>query len=148
MVNTLFFLNEQLIDIRKELQPFTHHRHSRPRHSAQTPFSPLPNGITFSSLPSSGNLNRDPNSRCPHRHNPKLLKEQGKGTGGSTTAARVRSRQTGVGGRWVHSDPDKDPFLMLLEQLAENEQSRGGRSCPQTEDDGEWKHSGSFLLLR
>lgn len=28
----------------------------------------------------------------------------------------------------VHTDPDKDPFLSLLEQLAENEQSRGGPS--------------------
>ena len=28
----------------------------------------------------------------------------------------------------VHTDPDKDPFLSLLEQLAENEVSRGGPS--------------------
>ena len=28
----------------------------------------------------------------------------------------------------VHTDPDKDPFLSLLEQLAENEHSRGGPS--------------------
>ena len=28
----------------------------------------------------------------------------------------------------AHTDPDKDPFLSLLEQLAENEVSRGGPS--------------------
>jgi len=28
----------------------------------------------------------------------------------------------------VQTDPDKDPFLSLLEQLAENEESRGGLS--------------------
>ncbi|KAF2467100.1 uncharacterized protein BDR25DRAFT_73218 [Lindgomyces ingoldianus] len=31
-------------------------------------------------------------------------------------------------GTSVHTDPDKDPFLSLLEQLAENEVSRGGPS--------------------
>ncbi|OAG07173.1 uncharacterized protein CC84DRAFT_1088799 [Paraphaeosphaeria sporulosa] len=35
---------------------------------------------------------------------------------------------TSTSGGSVHTDPDKDPFLSLLEQLAENEVSRGGPS--------------------
>ena len=44
--------------------------------------------------------------------------------GGTTSQQQLTPTESGS----VHTDPDKDPFLSLLEQLAENEQSRGGPS--------------------
>lgn len=43
---------------------------------------------------------------------------------------QVMGRRSSIGSGSAHtaSDGDKDPFLSLLEQLAENENSRGGPS--------------------
>jgi hypothetical protein len=52
------------------------------------------------------------------------LGRAGTGLIGEQNAQQMTPTDTGS----VHTDPDKDPFLSLLEQLAENEQSRGGPS--------------------
>lgn len=120
------------------------------------PFSPLPNGFSpafsFSPLPSNSKLpsdqNYDPTFSMPappefqaaesssgggppehgHHHH---LTSAASGAGFADHQSQQQQQQqqmtpTDTGS--VHTDPDKDPFLSLLEQLAENEHSRGGPS--------------------
>jgi len=99
------------------------------------PFSPLPNSFSpsfaFSPLPSSSKLNNhtyDPTFSIPAPTN--FNAESGDPNPQQHSVASIEQQQqltpTDTGS--VHTDPDKDPFLSLLEQLAENEQSRGGPS--------------------
>ena len=105
-----------------------------------TPFSQLPTGFSpsfaFSPLPSSNKLNinpYDPTFSIPAPSD--FNTESGDSNPQPHTAASIEQQlqqqqqqltPTDTGS--VHTDPDKDPFLSLLEQLAENEQSRGGPS--------------------
>ncbi|KAH8730253.1 fungal-specific transcription factor domain-containing protein [Phaeosphaeriaceae sp. PMI808] len=85
-------------------------------------FSPLPQfaSLAPSPIPRPANLNGQDRSAIqfdPMLSMPTPYDQQPTPGGGSTSGASV------------HTDPDsKDPFLSLLEQLAENEVSRGGPS--------------------
>lgn len=104
------------------LTPFSHNAASIPNLS-QTPFSPP---YAFNSL------------NPPENYDPMFGMSQmgfgyGNGMGtaghaigeGMTPGARSNGESTGTAGT---SGEEKDPFLSLLEQLAENEHSRGGPS--------------------
>ncbi|CAN9218855.1 unnamed protein product [Alternaria alternata] len=87
-------------------------------------FSPLPQfaSLAPSPVPRTANLNQNQDNSHPIHFDPMLsmptpYDQQPTPGAGSTSGASV------------HTDPDsKDPFLSLLEQLAENEVSRGGPS--------------------
>ncbi|KAJ4365318.1 hypothetical protein N0V83_008938 [Neocucurbitaria cava] len=86
-------------------------------------FSPLPQfaSLAPSPVPRAANLNQDQDASQMH-FDPMLTMptpyDQQPTPGAGSTS-----------GGSVHTDPDsKDPFLSLLEQLAENEVSRGGPS--------------------
>jgi hypothetical protein len=86
-------------------------------------FSPLPQfaSLAPSPVPRPANLNRNQDNISLHfdpmLSMPTPYEQQPTPGAGSTSGASV------------HTDPDsKDPFLSLLEQLAENEVSRGGPS--------------------
>ncbi|PSN63960.1 hypothetical protein BS50DRAFT_93643 [Corynespora cassiicola Philippines] len=88
-------------------------------------FSPLPQFASMAPTPTPGHANQAQNQN-PGQDNaaaafdPMLSMptpyDQQPTPGGASTSGSV------------HTDPDKDPFLSLLEQLAENEVSRGGPS--------------------
>jgi hypothetical protein len=93
---------------------------------SQTPFSPP---YAFSSLPQTESY--DPMFGMPQMGfgygNGMTIGGNGMGVGvqeGMTPGARSAGESTGTGG----TEGEKDPFLSLLEQLAENEHSRGGPS--------------------
>lgn len=86
-------------------------------------FSPLPQfaSLAPSPVPRAANLNQNHDNHTMHfdpmLSMPTPYDQQPTPGAGSTSGASV------------HTDPDsKDPFLSLLEQLAENEVSRGGPS--------------------
>lgn len=101
------------------------------------PFSQLPTAFSpsfsFSPLPISSQLNihpYDPTFSIPVP--PDFNTESGGPDPQQRAVASIDQQQqqqlTPTDTSSVHTDPDKDPFLSLLEQLAENEQSRGGPS--------------------
>ena len=85
-------------------------------------FSPLPQFASLAPSPVSRAANLNPSNDSTAHFDPMLsmptpYEQQPTPGAGSTSGASV------------HTDPDsKDPFLSLLEQLAENEVSRGGPS--------------------
>lgn len=80
-------------------------------------FSPLPQLASLAPTPGPSNSNQDNSASNfdPMLSMPTPYDQQPTPGGASTSGS-------------VHTDPDKDPFLSLLEQLAENEVSRGGPS--------------------
>ncbi|KAF2117760.1 fungal-specific transcription factor domain-containing protein [Lophiotrema nucula] len=103
------------------LPPFTPPQMPSNNLSATLPFSP---NFTFSPLPQIASLAPTPKPPQDHdnaQFDPMLSMptpyDQQPTPGAASTS-----------GTSVHTDPDKDPFLSLLEQLAENEVSRGGPS--------------------
>jgi hypothetical protein len=101
--------------------------------SLNLPFSP---NFTFSPLPPIPSLAPTPTPGQTQAHPPP---PQPQDQSHSATFDPMLSMPTpydqqatpgaaSTSGGSVHTDPDKDPFLSLLEQLAENEVSRGGPS--------------------
>ena len=82
-------------------------------------FSPLPQLASLAPTPTPGLSNPNQDNSTSHL-DPMLSMptpyEQQATPGAASTSGSA------------HTDPDKDPFLSLLEQLAENEVSRGGPS--------------------
>ncbi|KAH7125179.1 fungal-specific transcription factor domain-containing protein [Dendryphion nanum] len=79
-------------------------------------FSPLPQIASLAQTPTLGHLEHNVGAFDPMLNMPTPYEQQPTPGAASTS------------GGSVHTDPDKDPFLSLLEQLAENEVSRGGPS--------------------
>jgi hypothetical protein len=80
-------------------------------------FSPLPQLSSLAPTPGLSNSNQDNSASHfdPMLSMPTPYEQQATPGAASTSGS-------------AHTDPDKDPFLSLLEQLAENEVSRGGPS--------------------
>ncbi|KAF2013770.1 hypothetical protein BU24DRAFT_246501 [Aaosphaeria arxii CBS 175.79] len=78
-------------------------------------FSPLPQLASLTQTPTPANHDQSVTAFDPMFGVPTPYDQQPTPGGASTSGS-------------VHTDPDKDPFLSLLEQLAENEVSRGGPS--------------------
>jgi len=117
-------------------------------HFITNPFSPLPSGFSpafsFSPLPSSSKAHGDgtASTHLEHTYDPTFSMpappDFPAAAGGGDTSGLAglaapppdlpAAQLTPTDSASVHTDPDKDPFLSLLEQLAENEHSRGGPS--------------------
>lgn len=76
-------------------------------------FSPLPQIASLAATPRPGNHDDIAHSFDPMISMPTPYDQQPTPGAASTSGS-------------VHTDPDKDPFLSLLEQLAENDVNRGG----------------------
>ena len=81
-------------------------------------------GLSHMSYPFTNNHSQNQNHHSnPHNSNSSDAQMNGMQTEGMTPGARSNGESVGTTGT-----EEKDPFLSLLEQLAENEHSRGGPS--------------------